>query len=497
MTVFYRLIIFVLLFLNSLALSSQSLVGAQSNFAGSRSLSMNPALINASYLYSDFSVANLSLSAFNDYAYISTKGLYNIIVSYKNDDHVENPIGIFDNGKPKSLYQSLDLNVLGFMYSIDVRQSVGFSMNARVYTNATDVPHVIIDIIENGLNNKEKSGYNGSYTSSDMSVSTMEWVEFAFAYSRKLHDKYHNRIDAGVSAKYLLGYSAAVGNVNELNYVISEDTVVTVNKFDADIAYSLPIKYDELLASKSWFDESLVRGHGVAFDIGLIFTHKKFVEVNNKRIFASCMLPKLDYRWRLGLSLMDLGFIVFNDNAIDNSFDNEEPVVFDKYVFDHLECFGDMMKYMSAIYYDGDTMASVVNDKFIVGLPTTLRLQFDYNLYKRFYINTTIIQPVKIFKYSVVTSPQLMVEPRYESDIFDFSLPMTLCDYRHLSLGASLRIGFLTIGTQNLSSYLGFGSVKGMDVYVSFKFNFIRGNCAEDRFDACWSADYGNKKYGR
>ena len=494
MTVFYRLIFFVLIFLNSLVLSSQSLVGVQSNYAGSRSLSMNPALMNTSYLYSDFYVANLSLSAFNDYVYINNE-LYNI--SNINIEQIGEQIGMFDNEKPKNLYQSLDLNVLGFMYSIDARQSVGFSTNARVYTNATDVPYDIIDIIRNGLKNKDKKDYNGSYTSSDVSISTMEWMEFAFAYSRKIYDKYHNRIDAGVSIKYLLGYSAAVGNINELNYVISEDTVVTVNKFDADMAYSLPIKYDEPLSSHDFIDKSLVRGHGVAFDIGLTYTHKKFVEVNKKRIFASCMLPKLDYKWRLGLSLVDLGFINFNDNAIDNSFDNVDPVVFDKTVFDHLERFGDMIKYMSAIYYDGDTLASVVNDKFKVGLPTTLRFQFDYNLYKHFYINTTIIQPIKIFKYSVVAASQLMVEPRYESDNFDFSLPLTLSDYRHLSLGASMRMGFFTIGTQNLSSYLGLGDIKGMDFYVSIKFNFIRGNCAEDRYDACWSADYGNKKYRR
>ena len=89
-----------------------------------------------------------------------------------------------------------------------------------------------------------------------------------------------------------------------------------------------------------------------------------------------------------------------------------------------------------------------------------------------------------------------MVEPRYETEYFEFSVPLTLYDYRFLNLGASVRIGYVTIGTQNIASYFGIGNVKGLDVYVSLKFNLVKGGCY-DRFGACWSSNFGNKKYRR
>ena len=64
-------------------------------------------------------------------------------------------------------------------------------------------------------------------------------------------------------------------------------------------------------------------------------------------------------------------------------------------------------------------------------------------------------------------------------------------------VGSSARIGLITIGTHNLASYLGIGDVNGMDVFISLKLNLAKGSCNENKFDACWSADYGNYKNRR
>ncbi len=34
---------------------------------------------------------------------------------------------------------------------------------------------------------------------------------------------------------------------------------------------------------------------------------------------SACMQPKLDYKWKIGASLMDVGFVGFNDNALVKS----------------------------------------------------------------------------------------------------------------------------------------------------------------------------------
>jgi hypothetical protein len=56
-------------------------------------------------------------------------------------------------------------------------------------------------------------------------------------------------------------------------------------------------------------------------------------------------------------------------------------------------------------------------------------------------------------------------------------------------LGASVRIAFITIGTEKLGTFLGFGDTNGMDVYVSFKFGLGKARkMGFERYDACWSS---------
>lgn len=488
---------------------SQSLIGTQSNYSGSNSLSMNPALITTSFVYTDISIADFGFTAFNDYAYIKGIDLRELLFSeehtipiYPTNGHDLN-FAIYDSisNKPKNLYESIDLNLLRFMLNIDEKQSVGFSLNGRVYTNGTNIPWEIPEICTFGV---EDPTYHNHYSSTDSRIATMEWMEIALSYSRKIYERYIHRFDAGITVKYLIGYSASAGNINDLDYEIStkenengeKEELIEVNRFNADLAYSLPINYNENFSSNSLFDNSLSRGNGIALDLGLIYTHKKNTVSNKKRIISPCLQAKIKYQWRIGISMMDLGFISFKKNAVDNYFDFNGTSIFDIDEYNSVEYFDQMIMIMSETYYD-DPNASKIGDNFKMGLPTTLRLQFDYNFYNNFYVNATFIQPVRIFKYSVEATPQILVEPRYESNLFDFSIPVTLRNYKHFCIGAAARFGFITIGTQNLASYLGFGKVNGMDLFVSLKFNLIKGNCAEDRFDACWSADFGNKRKKR
>ncbi len=488
---------------------SQSLIELQSNYSGSNSLSMNPALITTSYVYTDISIANFGLSVFNDYAYIKGDDLRTLIYSEKHTlptyliHDKEMNFAIYDNSshKPKNLYESIDLNLLRFMLNIDEKQSLGFSLNGRVYTNATNIPWEIPEICTFGV---EDSTYHNHYSSTDARIATMEWMEVAFSYSRKLYERYIHRFDAGITVKYLIGYSAASGIINDLDYEISttedengeKEELIEINRFNADLAYSLPINYDESIYSKSVFNNSLSRGNGIGLDIGFLYTHRKNSVTNKKRITSPCQQAKIRYQWRIGISLMDLGFINFKKNAVDNYFDYNGSTLFNISDYNDIEHFGQMIEMMSETYY-GDTETSRVGNSFKMGLPTTLRLQFDYNILNNFYVNATFIQPVRLLKYSVEATPQILVEPRYESNYFDFSIPLSFRNYKHFCIGAAARFGFISIGTQNLASYFGFGKVNGMDLFVSLKFNLIKGNCAEDRFDACWSADFGNKKRKR
>ena len=480
---------FLICLLFTTNVDSQSLIGSQSNYAGSHALSMNPASMTTSNLRFDIGLFQLGVMVYNDYAFVRssdamkvvlTQGRYApvYIVDGKEKDYL-----VYDNPyhRPRNLYESLDISILNMMYDIDGKQAIGFSFNTRSYTNATKIPWELPEICTNGT---EDSTMYGNYKSHGAEAATIEWAEIALSYSNTVYERYNHKFDIGATVKYLIGYSAAVANIHSLDYDLLGPDSVNINHIDSEAAYSLPLNYDEPFESDNLFNRSIQRGGGLAADLGFFYTRKADTKIlRKKRGYYN--YNKVNYLWKAGLSIMDIGCINFNKNAQRHHFFADNDLLFEADDLDDVKTMNELSGYLSANYFNGDSTASYVGNSFVIGLPTTLRLQFDYNLYKGFFVNATFIQPIKLFKYSVKAAPRILVEPRFESEYFDFALPVSLYDYKFVHIGASFRFAYLTIGTENIANYLGLGEMNGIDIYVALKFNLTKSSKI-DRRDACW-----------
>jgi len=132
----------------------------------------------------------------------------------------------------------------------------------------------------------------------------------------------------------------------------------------------------------------------------------------------------------------------------------------------------------------------LAGNSFKIGLPTALSVQFDYHYNKNWYFNATLIQPFKASTYSVRRPAQIAVTPRYETDWFEAMLPVSLYEYSIPRIGAAVRLGILTIGTDRIGTLLGISDLNGLDIYASIKINFRRGVCLGNKdTGACYNAD--------
>lgn len=495
------LLIFFLLLIKEI--NSQSIIGLQSNYAGSNSVSLNPALLSSSHLYFDIGLANLGLMLSNDYAYIESKDIIKALTSdnYEMPEYIingrESPFYIYGYGehKPKNLYESLDINLLTMMFGLNAKQTLGFSLNSRLYSSADNIPWEIPEML---TFMPIDSIYFGNYKSGNTRIASMQWNEASVSFATLLNERAYSRIDIGVSLKYLMGYYAAVMNIDDLDYDVYNVDTANINHSVSNVAYSLPINYDiPFTQGIDVFDNSISRGSGMSLDFGFTYTKKKTFSRISKKYLSTCLIPQITYKWRFGASIMDLGFIKFKKNAIDNSFVSQDPLLFSSVSMDDIGSFEELNNYMSSLYYNGDEKASVTDNKFVMGLPTTLRLHFDYNIRNDFYVSAAFVQPIRLFKYSVKAVSQILIEPRYESRYFEFSLPLSLRDYHYVSIGALIRVGFLSIGTYNIANYMGIGKTNGLDLFVSVKFNLEKGVCVGNSYDACWSSSFGAKKRNR
>jgi hypothetical protein len=106
-------------------------------------------------------------------------------------------------------------------------------------------------------------------------------------------------------------------------------------------------------------------------------------------------------------------------------------------------------------------------EPFWVGLPTAASLQFDYNLGSGFFAYAFLVQDLPLMRNRVARASQLGIVPRYETRWFSFAVPITFYDYYKPRLGFSMRLAFLTIGTEQPGGMFHVNDLDGMDFYFS------------------------------
>lgn len=476
--------------------SAQNIIGTQSNYSGSKALMINPALISTSFLYFDAGLS-FGVYSYNDLMYLKSRDFSKFLFSGYNswssyDWTMYNQYGVpheflyVRDTMPNSLTESIDLNILSMFINIDSRQSLALSLNNRVYSSVTNLPWEFGRIAIEGLD----SLYFDRYSSEDIRIATMEWSELALGYSRTVYDRFLNKFDVGISLKGIIAYGGAVLNVNNLDYEILSKDNSNVYAIDADIHYAAPLNYSSQFSSNDVFmSDKLKNGLGFGVDFGFVYTKRKSVGMNRRSV-SSCDMDPVLYRWRLGVSVTDIGFVKFKGNARSHHYFNDEPTLFIHSALDDVNSIDDLSKTLSAIYFHGDSLASVVGDEFTMTLPSSLNMQLDFNINDKFYVGAMWIQPFALSENSVRKAAQIVVSPRFENEYFDFILPVTLYDYSKMFLGAEMRLWFFSIGTQNILSFCGIGDFYGMDLYFSLKFNILKGRCLGSGRDACWNSDF-------
>ena len=172
-----------------------------------------------------------------------------------------------------------------------------------------------------------------------------------------------------------------------------------------------------------------------------------------KSLDRPCTARKVGYNWRIGASLLDVGAIRFSNSTRAYKMVVNEDRLFDAQALEDIQSVDALMDSLNYMFYDNPEKAD--NGKSaLMGLPTAASLQFDYCISDNLYFNATWIQPVKLLRCSSQRAAMLIIEPRYESQFLDFTLPITLYNYDKVFVGAAVRVAFLTVGTHNVFNLL-------------------------------------------
>jgi len=500
---------------------SQSLIDTYGNYAGSHSALLNPSLMTTSNVYADFGL-NIGVNAGNNYFHIPSKDAYRAINDTTYKFSYEKIINGFPryfdvdfnygNNKPATANVNVDAVVLSGMYNFKGKHAVGFFARARANVNIHNLPSNILEIGMVGYSHSYSktdgylvdttvyyTQYARDYSGKNLNLGVMAWSEFGLSYSTVVFHRLNHRIDLGVNAKLALAVGAVALNSKQLNYHLElgddygmNDSLWFFDNLEGGIAYSLPLDYDTPFSVDGKFNENLINNHitgyGGGIDIGVTYTClRNFKTIGySKRI---CEVTPMDYIWRLGFTILDLGAVHFGKDAEIAEF-NAVNSVFNTKSFNNVSTVHQFTDVLT------ETFDSEIQKKgFWMGLPTSLSLQFDYSINRHFFVNATVIQPIAITRYHVSRDAQISLSPRFESHWCDVTIPVTVVNYERVLVGTAVRAAFLTVGTQNLLNLIGIGEIYGLDFYVSLKFNFNKGRCLSRDNDNCLSLYQTPKKH--
>ncbi len=450
-----RLRITVLTFFLAFQISAQEELGLkQERFLGLNGIFINPAACPFSYLNWDVNVASFGIFGNTNYGYITETNALDILRNLDQIEIIFDPTRLQEGVNSRSLvfsedrstkYGSFNSSVQGpsFYTKFKERFTIGFFNEVNTVVESQSIPSEL-DAYKIWANSD-----NVEYYIDQAQVNALVWAEIGLHLGMRYEPMFDFVDDnsLGINVKYLAGFEGISGQLNEAQgYYSVGDSLLGSTVGQATLNYTNSNTHGGDI-------EASVNGGGFAFDVG----------------YSAMIGDDM-----LGISLMDVGYIRFNQNAQSIRYSLNDLSLVDRNFYEPLEVADDVVAQLN------NDLENEIEDNFVVYLPLALSLQYDKRLNENLYVNGTLIQQVALTQNTLRRDNLIAVSPRYESKWFSAAMPLSLYNCRKVHVGLSGRIAFLTLGTENLFSFLGKQDFQGSDFYLGVRiFPFFKWNRKE------------------
>ncbi len=456
----------------SVCVSAQQNLGIRnSNYAGIQGALLNPSSIAGSPLKFDLNIISGDEVFDNNFLYAPKKslsffGIQKIIKGSINEDLFFTHYSPQDINKLYSVTFSTEILGPSFFIKVAKKHEIGLTIAGRAYGNVDRIPG---GMAQNAFAYfQERDLWNQPLMDNTTRVNSMGWLQYGLHYAAVIYSHGRNELKAGASFNYLQGIAAAYVKNTHVKYNISDSA--NLNFSNSTIDYGRT-DFDDFKKISSYHD--LNHGHGFGADIGFTYVHLKENSTNNdEHIHIQSAPEKTGYVYRLGISLIDAGSINFNRNSESYRL---QAVAADFTNWGQLKVNGNKQldQTLSAIFYNGDSSKSLTANHFNMGMPAAISVQADWNFYKNFFANATIIKGLHHGNSEGVIRPDVYsVTPRYETQNFEVSIPVSVLYYNRWKAraGIALRYRYFFIGGDAPGSLLKLNSLEGADFYAGIHY---------------------------
>ncbi len=450
---------------------SQHLFGVvNSTRAGISGAKINPAHIADSRLWLDINFLTYNAFAENNYIYIPSKHYYITKFFQKKPNWRDYDGRKFkyyeDKNEPWDLFSQFYIQLPSAMIAYG-DHAFGLQFKLRQHANLLIKESHISKFMIEGTGYTELQGIE--FISDGFHFNKATWWETAASYGYVFRRYKREHWSIGITAKKLFGANCFFFNADNINYRVNNDSSLNVYNTHIDYGYSSSSSAgDEFID----FSGNIFNGSGWAFDLGIIY-QKKIDNFDYYSFVQLCQQRYDNYYYKLGVSLLDFGWINYKRNT--ERFNNNNTEIYwngvDSYKFNG---FGQFTEDLSSHSLNPIEKTS---DNFTIFLPTAASLQGDFRIYPKYYVNATLIHPVQVSKISMKMPSVLAFTPRYETKAIEINIPYVIYEWAKPRFGFAVRMYGITIGTDYLNTIFGFRDMTGFDLYVSLSSKLEKGIC--------------------
>lgn len=338
-----------------------------------------------------------------------------------------------------------DLHLLNARIRLDERRAIAFGLNLRSNLHAgtsrltfRDTASELRQVMHVNRDNVPLSG----------EALGSAWAELYGTYAVNIFDRERSILNAGLTLSVTRGLAGGFLNLQDIGFsAITANGATAYELNDFSLAYGYSANIDAADAApgggkRSAFlrqtRSSLSLSAGVEFIVPVVKTGD---ESNGYH-----------YDWKLGLSVLDLGFNSYPYSKNSRSFFLNGGSLVDSTLEGRFDGIG-------SIEQLNDTMAAlagssaVLAGKFTVYLPARMVLNIDKNLIGNFFINGELSFPFAAIadrRYLLARDLNLAaITPRFENRLFGAYLPVTMNSKGQIWMGGAVKAGPLLLGLHN------------------------------------------------
>ncbi len=426
----------ILILFTAFSCYSQSHIGILTErYSGFNGISINPTSFLNSPIDQEINLFGIDLQFETDYGFIKNSSYLDLgdvfseikVTNPFKDQSVDDlTINLNKSNKPYSILSSIQLNGPSYIFKVIKPSKVstyGLGISQRL--------HISSLALNSGYNydnfREENFGNEILFDQTNSKLNAANWTEIKFNYSFTTENSNSFKESFGLNFKTNISYNSTHFQQESPTKMIYKDveTLLFFNDFRSESRYFVG-------NADNPFQK---RGIGFGLDLGYsIYKKKRDVKDNHS------------YLYKLGISVLDLGFLSFNKSSEVHVYEIIGPRELD---------IGKVKNYkdMSERVY-GDRNKSFKKNSFMIYTPLAISIQFDYNFWGSFYFNTTLINRVNISENSLIRPNLLSSSLRLEKKEYSLILNSTLYEYEKLMLGVSSRVGPVYFSIDNISNML-------------------------------------------